>query len=371
MSSSDFDVVVLGDGIVGLSCARAIAQRGHRTCLVGRRRPGVASVAAAGFLAPTVEPARGRAFPFTLAARDIYRSFLDELHAETGRNVPFALDGVLRVAASEREAATLAKSASPSIPWLSPAELAELEPALHAPFGGCLHAGDGMVDNQRLLQLLDASVEARGISRHHTQATRVELTGDDALLRLESGDQLRCRHLVVAAGAWSANLAGLPRPLPIRPLRGQMMSLAAPSPPSPPLARPVFGHGGYLVPRTIDRQLFVGSTAEAVGFTAGTTDAALTSFREVATRLAPSLARADELRTWSGFRPMTLDGLPIIGPDPDVPALLYACGHSRNGILLAPLTGDVVASLIDGQVPVHDLSPFSMSRFASGAAVIS
>jgi glycine oxidase len=328
-------------------------------------------VAAAGFLAPTVEPARGRAFPFTLAARDRYRSFLEELRAETGRDVPFALDGVLRVAASEREASTLAKTASLAIQWLTPAELSDLEPALHAPFGGCLHTGDGMVDNQRLLELLDNSLDARGVQRQHAQATRVELSGGGALLRLDSGEQLRCRRLVVAAGAWSANLPGLPRPLPIRPLRGQMMSLAAPSAPSPALDRPVFGHGGYLVPRSVDRQIFVGSTAEAVGFTTGTTDAALASFREVATQLAPSLARADELRTWSGFRPMTLDGLPIIGADPKLPAIVYACGHSRNGILLAPLTGDVIAALIDGEEPSHDLAPFGMSRFASPRAVSS
>ncbi len=175
MTSSEFEVAVLGDGIVGLACARAIAQRGRSTVLVGRRRPGVASVAAAGFLAPTVEPARGRAFPFTVAARDRYRSFLEELRSATGSTVPFALDGVLRIAASEREAVTLGKSLGPSIQWLSPAEVGEIEPALHAPYGGTLHADDGMVDNQRLLQLLEAALDAQGVPRQHAQVMRVEL----------------------------------------------------------------------------------------------------------------------------------------------------------------------------------------------------
>ncbi len=366
MSSSDFyDVVVLGDGIVGLACARATAARGLATCLVGRRRPGVASIAAAGFLAPTVEPVRGRAFLFTLAARDRYRSFLDELREVTGHEVPFALDGVLRIADTEREAATLAKSADSSTHWHSASEVAELEPALHAPFGGLFHAGDGMVDNQRLMGVLNAAVARQGIRRHDAQGIRVELVGNEAVLHLDTGERIRSRHLIIAAGAWAPHLPGLPRPLPIRPLRGQMMALAA----VPTLRRPVFGHGGYLVPRAADRQVIVGSTAEAVGFAPGTTDAALAGFRVTAARLIPALARADEARTWSGFRPMTLDGLPIIGADPDVPAILYAAGHSRNGILLAPLTGDVVAALAVGDDPGHDLSPFSMSRFSPAAGL--
>lgn len=369
MSSSEFDVVVLGDGIVGLSCARAIARRGATTALIGRRRPGVASVAAAGFLAPTVEPARGRALPFTLAARDRYPSFLDELRDVAGHEVPFALEGVLRVAASEREAASLARSATGSVRWLSSAEVAELEPSLQAPLGACLHAEDGMVDNQRLLQRLDDAVGALRVSRHDAQVTRIELHSARVMLRLDHGDSVACQRLVVAAGAWSASIPGLPRPLPIRPLRGQMMSLAVGAGGIAPLGRPVFGHGGYLVPRATDRQVYVGSTAEAVGFTTGTTDAALAGFRETASRLVPALSRADEVRTWSGFRPMTLDGLPIIGEDPQVPRVVYACGHSRNGILLAPLTGDVVAAVISGESIAHDLSPFAMSRFSSAAGV--
>lgn len=367
MTSSEFDVVILGDGLVGLSCARAIAGRGLTTCLIGRRRPGIASVAAAGFLAPTVEPARGRALPFTLAARERYRSFIEELREATGRDVPFALDGVLRVASSEREAASFAKSANASVRWLSPGEVADLEPALDAPHGACLHADDGMVDNQRLLQLLEGAVDAGGTLRRHAQVTRVELHHARIVLRLDDGSEVSSHRLVLAAGAWSGSIPGIPRPLPIRPLRGQMMALAAGSPPST-LQRPVFGHGGYLVPRLLDREIFVGSTAEAVGFTVGTTDAALVGFRQTASKLVPSLARADEIRTWSGFRPMTLDGLPIIGEDPQVPRVVYACGHSRNGILLAPLTGDVVAALIVGAPVEHDLSPFAMSRFASATA---
>lgn len=368
MTSSDFDVVILGDGLIGLSCARAIARRGVSTCLIGRRRPGIASVAAAGFLAPTVEPARGRALAFTIAARDRYPSFIAELRQETGRDVPFALDGVLRVAANEREAASLARTVGESVRFLSSGEIAELEPALHAPHGACLHADDGMVDNQRLLQLLEIAVDATGGARRQGHATRVELHPARIVVRLDDGSDVSAQRLVLAAGAWSGSIPGLPRPLPIRPLRGQMMSLGTGSASAPGLQRPAFGHGGYLVPRPADREIFVGSTAESVGFTVGTTDSALAGFRQTASRLVPALARADEVRTWSGFRPMTLDGLPIIGEDPQVPRVVYACGHSRNGVLLAPLTGDVVSAIITASPVEHDLTPFAMTRFSSATA---
>ena len=360
-SSEILDVVVLGDGLVGLACARACASRGFKTTIVGRRRAGLGSAAAAGFLAPTIDPVRARALPFTLAARTRYPSFLEELQATTGRSIPFALDGILRVPATDREAAALAASTDTMSTWLSAGDVAQLEPALHAPLGARLHQDDGMVDNQRLLLALDEAVALGALPRIEAEARRIELVGNMVAIELEGGRRLRARCVVVATGAWAPLLHGTPRTIPVRPLRGQMMALAG-----APLSRPVFGFGGYLVPRPADRQVFVGSTSEAVGYEVGTTDAALNGFRDVAGHLVPALARADEVRTWSGFRPMTFDGLPIIGPDPEYPALIYACGHSRNGILLAPLTGDVVASLVAGDEIAHDLSPFSINRFPPG-----
>ena len=366
MTSSDFaDVIVVGDGLIGLACARATAARGLSTCLIGRRRPGLASAAAAGFLAPTIDPAKGSALSFMLEARARYRSFIEELRAVSGHDLPFALDGILRLPATEREARAMAASGDKMSRWLSPAEVAELEPALDAPFGARFHAEDGMVDNQRLLRLLDEAIALGHIPRIEGDVRRVETAGSLAAVELEDGGRLRCRHLVLAGGAWQPLLPGLPRPIPVLPLRGQMMSLTG-----TPVMRPVFGFGGYVIPRPADRQVIVGSTSEAVRYTLGTTDAALNGFREVAARMVPALARADEVRTWSGLRPMTYDGLPILGPDPSHPAILYACGHSRNGILLAPLTGDVIASLAAGEAPEVDISPFSISRFPASASVM-
>jgi len=365
MTSSElFDVVVIGDGLVGLATARACARRQLATCLVGKRRPGLGSAAAAGFLAPTVDPGRGVAQAFSLAARDRYAAFVSELQAETGRTVPFALDGILRVPASEREAATMAAARDAASVWVDAATVAEIEPALSVPLGARFHSHDGMVDNQRLLQALDESVTLGGIPRVDADALRVELVGSMASVAMDGGRRLRARRVVIATGAWAPLLAGLPRPIPVRPLRGQMMALSG-----APLSRPVFGFGGYLVPRATDRQIFVGSTSEAVGYELGTTDAALSGFRAIAGHLVPQLARADELRSWSGFRPMTFDALPIIGPDPEFPAIIYACGHSRNGVLQAPLTAEVVGALASDLPSEFDLTPFTIARFSTGMSV--
>ncbi|HEX4934309.1 MAG TPA: FAD-dependent oxidoreductase, partial [Gemmatimonadaceae bacterium] len=299
MTSSEFlDVVVIGDGLVGLASARACAARGLTTALVGKRRPGLGSAAAAGFLAPTIDPVRGPALSFMLAARAHYAGYLGELQQVTGHVVPFALDGILRVPASEREAAAWSAAHDAHSTWLAPHDVAQLEPALHAPHGARFHQGDGLVDNQRLLQALAHAVSSGGVQLVAGEAHRVEVVGNLVAVEVAGGPRLRTRHVVVANGAWAPLLEGVPRPIPVRPLRGQMMALSG-----APIAHPVFGAGGYLIPRLADRQVFVGSTSEAVGYELGTTDAALTGFRETAGRLVPALARADEVRTWSGLRP--------------------------------------------------------------------
>jgi len=360
MSSSERpDVVVIGAGLVGLSVARGVARKGFSVLVTGTRRQGFASAAAAGLLAPTIEAGSGDTLRFALAARDRYPSFLAELREETGTDVPLHFHGILRLPDSEADGAELSRDAGPFARWLSTAEAAELEPALAAPFGALWHHQDGMVDNVALLGTLERSAAGLGVQRRAVEVMALSPSRQSVELALADGARLSCGTVVIAAGAWASLLDGLPRPLPVTPLRGQMLALAGAS-----LRRPVYAMGGYVAPRLEEGFTIAGSTSEDVGFSPGTTPEALTRFEEIARRLLPARPPVP-LRSWSGLRPMTPDGLPILGPDPDVPTVVYACGHSRNGILMAPLTADVVAALLAGEPMPHDITVFAIDRFTS------
>jgi glycine oxidase len=164
--------------------------------------------------------------------------------------------------------------------------------------------------------------------------------------------------VVLAAGCWSGRIAGLPRSLPVEPFRGQMAALEWPRGEPPAI---VYGGGGYVLER--DGEAIAGSTMEQAGFATGTTEDGLRLVYRYMRRIFPVLAGKPVRRTWAGLRPVTPDQHPIVGPDPDVPNLWYATGHGRNGILLAGITGDIVAQLYVGEAVEHDLSPMAVDRF--------
>jgi glycine oxidase len=163
-------------------------------------------------------------------------------------------------------------------------------------------------------------------------------------------------RVVVAAGAWTPRIAGLPRPVPVRPLKGQMLALDA-----TPLEHAIMGDEVYLVPR--ERETLVGATVEEAGFDLSIAPDAIDAMHREAIVLCPELRDARVTRTWAGIRPATPDMLPIVGADPEVRAVLYAVGHSKNGILLAPATAAAMADLVQGRAPAQDLSAFRPDRW--------
>lgn len=356
------DVIVVGDGLIGLACAVAAAEAGLRVRLVGAARGGQASHAAAGMLAPGVERAGGAAHALAVRARDRYPSYVAWLHERTGLAVPLDRGGILQLARDDAHAAALRSDLPDGARWLDTAALAALEPALAPAPGALLHPHDGSVDNRRLLAALGALADAHPrLARAGSPATAVSATDDEATVRTADGGAHVAARVVIAAGAWTPTLAGLPRALPVAPVRGQMLAVAA-----APLGHVVYGGGGYAVPR--GATTLVGSTMEHVAFDAGTTGDGLLRLRACAASIAPALGAAATAAHWAGLRPVTPDGLPIVGPDPEAAALVYACGHSRNGILLAPLTGDVVAALLTGVAPPASLAPYAVERFAAAAS---
>jgi glycine oxidase len=354
------DVVVIGGGLVGLASALAMADQGIRVAVIDDGRPGQASRASGGVLAPSIDPAPGAAGTAALAALARYPAFLDALHERTGHRIRLGR-GVLQVAGDEAEADRLRAAAGErpgaDARWLPAAEAREIEPALGAPHGALLHRRDGWVDARALLAALEQAVAgARPVTIVRGAAIAVRPHGDEVRVSLADGTHVGGRRLVLAAGAWAPLVVGLGRAAAVRPLRGQMLELD-----QAVVRHVVFGGGGYLVPG--DAGTLVGATSEPVGFDAGTTASAADELRGVLTALAPTRARAPVARQWAGLRPMTADGQPLVGPDGERSPILYACGHSRNGVLLAALTADCVTALVVGAEPPVDIRPFAPGRF--------
>jgi len=308
-------------------------------------------------LAPSVERASGPAHNFAVAARDRYPEYVEFLKERTGVLVPLNRLGILQVALSQRGIKGLKRTALPSSKWLDAHELRELEPALSHGLGAMFSPDDGAVDNSVLIQALERLVASSPrITRIADAVTGIDPAPNSCSVRTQSGQRLAAAHVVVAAGAWAGRIDGARFAQTVAPARGQLVLY-----PAKPLRHVVYGPRGYVVPRgdgTIG-----GSTMENTGFDASVTPEGIRKVRDAAEEICPSLATTSEQKSWAGLRPVTPDMLPILGPDPDHPSIIYACGHSRNGVLMAPLTGDVVADLVTGSPLSHDLSQFRPARF--------
>ena len=184
----------------------------------------------------------------------------------------------------------------------------------------------------------------------------MEARASSATVRTESGATRSARYVVLAAGAWIGRISGARFGNAVTPARGQLVSYS-----SAPLGHVAYGPRGYVVPR--GDSTIGGSTMENVGFDAGTTSEGVEKVRSAAEEICPALSRSSATRSWAGLRPVTPDMLPIIGPDPEHPSLIYACGHSRNGVLMAPLTGDLIADLVTATPLSFDLAQFRPDRF--------
>lgn len=326
--------------------------------VVGDQRPGEASTAAAGMLAPSVERSVGPAHDFAVAARDLYPPYVETLADETGIRVPLNRLGILQVALSEAGVKGLKRAALAGTEWLDRRTLTEVEPTLGHAMGAMMNPDDGAVDNVTLMRALTAMTDASPlITRLVATVTRVRYDGARPAIELADGAIHESASVVIASGAWASLIEGLPLLAAVTPARGQLMSYE-----SIGLRHVVYGPRGYLVPRA-HLQTIGGSTMENVGFDATTTDEGLARVRSASEEIAPALSVTPVQAAWAGLRPVTPDLLPLIGPDPDHPGIIYACGHSRNGILLAPLTGEVVAAIAAGESPEHDLSQFRPARF--------
>jgi glycine oxidase len=364
--TATYDVIVVGAGPIGAACARELALTGGRVLLLdpGGER-GQAWRAAAGMLAPQIEAGDDDPMlPLGLAGRELYPALAASLQETTGIDIGLWQEGIAWAAASEAEAGELkAKVAwqrqrGHLSDWLDADEVRARWPWL-GPTAGALWASmEGALEPVKLVQGLLAEAQLHEAHIVEDEVIALEQSGDRVIGVIGTAGRYAAGEVVIAAGAWSGAIQGLPRPLSVAPVRGQMAAF-----PWPLGARRaiVYGHGTYLLAR--GSEAIAGSTMEYVGFRPEVTSAGLDRlFTGVAT-LYPELNRSEVLRTWAGLRPMTPDGLPIIGAEPRLQGLWYATGHGRNGILLAAITGQIIRRLLAGEQAVEDLAPFSPARF--------
>jgi glycine oxidase len=364
-------VLVLGGGIAGCAAAMELAGRGAEVVLVDRDQPGTgATGASAGMLTPQYESGGpGPAFRFGLASKALWPAFAERLERLTDWAIGYRGDGMLVANRNSEEEegarAALAWQGEAGLPGeiLAPAEARRIHPGVdpEARSWSWLPA-EAQVDTQRLAVALADAVRGVGgkVLAGRTAAAVAEEGGRATGAWLEDGTRLAADRVVLAAGAWSPLLGGLPRAIPVRPVRGQILRLLPDPPPPWPL---VADHQGrYLVPRA-NGTLLVGATMEEVGYDDGVTEVGRALLSEAAMALLPGLERARIVERWAGLRPLTPDALPLLGPDPALEGLLYATGYGRNGILFAPLTARAVADLaLQGHSDV-EWEPFGVDRF--------
>ncbi|MBF0183042.1 MAG: glycine oxidase ThiO [Magnetococcales bacterium] len=358
------DVLIVGAGVMGCACAYRLLQAGLQVTVLERALPGVeSSAAAAGILGAQSEvSAAGPFFELCLASRDRFPDLLRELEELTDIAIGTERSGVLEVALDANEG----HLAAGRVEWmlerglrvevLDRQEALRLEPALHpALVGANYYPDDHQVDPERLVRALAAAVVRRG-GRILSGVQALGVAIDNGRVIGIHSDQgtLTAGALLIAGGAWSSRLAGMP-PLrtTLKPVAGQIVQLEC----RPAFFRHiVYGFKGYIVPRT-DGRVLLGSTLEDRGFDKAVTCEGIHRITGMAMAMVPGLQQARLDRTWAGLRPASGDNLPLLG-EASLPGLFLATGHYRNGILLTPISAEIITDRILGRQSVLDITPF-------------
>jgi glycine oxidase len=355
-----WDVIVIGAGIIGVSLAIELRKRGAAVLIIERGEPGrEASHAAGGMLvgcsAETPEPLQALA----IASARMYAEFAHELEVESGMKVDLRDAGAIVFPPPEH----IHERPGFSLSSLLPASLSELEPALGDFTQPAFYLKERSVDPRALTAAAIKTAKNRGVDfSSGDPATKVNVTHGHASGVTTTKTSFLASKVVNCAGAWSGQIE--PFAFPTRPVKGQMLCLVMPS--RATIRHVIRSPEVYLIPRS-DGRLLVGATVEEAGFDKRTDRATIQRFHRAALALAPKLAEAKILEDWAGLRPGTPDALPMLGAT-GTPGYFVATGHFRDGILLAPITAQIMANVITGCAAGYDLKPFDPGRFASKAA---
>ncbi|HUH07153.1 MAG TPA: glycine oxidase ThiO [Egibacteraceae bacterium] len=369
------DVAVIGGGVIGLAIAWRAACAGATVTVVDERPGGGASWAAAGMLAPVTEVHYGEEPLLALALESArrYPGFVEELEAQTGRSVGYRRCGTLMVARDPDDKAALDdvhalhRRLGLESQVLRGAECRVLEPSLAPSIrSGVLVSGDHQIDNRALTEALLAACRRAGVAFRAQAATSIQCAADRvAAVVLADGEVLGCGAAVLAAGAWSSQIQGLPAEVipPIRPVKGQLVHLRGRAGEPPLASRNIRGLDVYVVSRA-DGRVVVGATVEEQGFDMQVTAGAVHELLRDAYELLPGLTELVFSEAVAGLRPGSPDNAPLLGAA-GIDGLIVATGHYRNGVLLTPVTADAIAELLSTGHAPEVIAPFSVDRFVA------
>jgi glycine oxidase len=372
-------VAIIGAGVIGLGIAWRLAGRATVEVFDRGAAGSGASHAAAGMLAACCEAEPGEENLVALGRQSQARwpGFAEELGRTSGIDVELRREGTLVLALTADDQAEIGhhlefqqQKLGLPLHWLSAAQTRAREPHLAGKIAGAVFSPeDHQVDNRKLAQALRVAAERAGVTIHEQRPVKeISLRGGRAAgIVLDDGTAVPADIVVLAAGAWSRRIGGLPpdRRPPVRPVKGQMLALQMDAA-APLLTHVLWAPGVYLVPRR-DGRLIVGGTVEEKGFDETITAGGLLTLLEAAWRAIPAIEELPVAEIWVGHRPGSRDDAPILGRGP-LDGLFYATGHHRNGILLAPVTADAMARLILDDVLDPVLRPFGLERFLPARA---
>jgi glycine oxidase len=364
------DVVVVGAGVIGLACAWRAAGRGLSVLVLERDEPGAgASGVAAGMLAPVTEaePREQALLALNLAGAEMWPSFAAELAKRSGLDTGYRSTGALVVAADRDDAEELRRlyafqqSLGLDVRWLGARECRRLEPRLSPRVpGGILAAQDHQVEPRAVLRALrEAFARAGGELRIGVEVEAVRGDG----VRATDGTQFAASCVVVAAGCWSGTLTD--DAPPIRPVKGQILRLRGDS--RDPLAQRLIRTPRCYVLSRPDGEVVLGATVEERGFDTSVTADGVFRLLEAAREVLPDVGELEFVEAAARLRPGSPDNAPVIG-EHGTPGVVWATGHHRYGVLLAPITAAAVADLITGATPPAAARPFTPDRFAKALA---
>ncbi len=357
------EALVIGGGVMGLSAARELRKRNYSVTLLDRAQPGrAASWASAGIIGATLRDESSPTFELRQVSRRLWPAFAAEVQAQSEMDPEYRESGCLQLATREAELAAVrgAGARDPEATYLDAAQLRELEPAVSSRVAGGLLVAGGSVEPRRLCRALELAARRCGVTLHAGAEVRALASSGGRVTGVATAEsRFSADMVVVAAGAWSETIDELePRP-PIRPQRGQILALDQ----SRVGVRHVLLTPGdpYFVPR-VDGRLVIGATREEAGWDASLTAGGVAWLLNRAIEVVPALEACPIQELWTGFRPVSEDGLPLIGRGA-LDGLFFLTGHGPSGI--APLPGSlaVLMACIDGAAPPMAAAAFDPLRF--------